>query len=281
MGIRIYKPTSNGRRRASVFTFGELTGKSPHKKLMVIKKSIAGRNFTGKITINHRGGGVKRYYRLVDFKQDKFDIPAKVMSVEYDPNRTARIILLNYADGEKRYILAPLDVKIGDTIISSKNKIEIKTGNRMPLEYIPLGMLIHNVEMVPGKGGELARSAGSAVKLMAIEGGYAHLKMPSTEIRMVPKDCMATIGQVSNIEAMNRRLGKAGLMRKLGFKPTVLGKSKNPVDHPHGGGEGHQPIGLKHPKTPWGKPALGVKTRDKKLYSAKFIIERRKKKSRI
>lgn len=278
MPIKVYKPTSPGRRKASVSIFDDITSTKPLKGLIAIKKEKAGRNFSGSITIQHRGGGVKRYYRIIDFKQDKFDVPSRVASIEYDPNRNARIALLHYKDGEKRYIIAPNDLKVGDTVLSSKKNIEVKTGNRMPLELLPLGILIYNVELIPGKGAELARSAGASVKLMAVEGNYANLKLPSGEIRKVDKHCLASMGQVSNPDARLVRLGKAGRMRYFGFRPTVRGKAKNPVDHPHGGGEGHNPIGLKHPKTPWGKPALGVPTRKKYKYSDKFIIQRRGKK---
>jgi large subunit ribosomal protein L2 len=277
MPIKVYKPTTPGRRKASVSTFEEITKKKPEKKLIKIKKRKAGRS-QGKITIRHRGGGTKKFQRLIDFKRDKFDIPATVVAIEYDPNRQARVALLNYADGEKRYMLASADLKVGEKVLSSKKKIEIKTGNRMPLKNIPLGTMVYNVELSPQKGGKLARSAGLAVKLMAVDGGFAHLRLPSTEVRMVPENCLATIGQVSNPEAMHIRLGKAGRTRHLGIRPTVRGKAQNPVDHPHGGGEGQQPIGLKNPKTPWGKPALGVKTRKKRKYSDKLIIKRRKRK---
>lgn len=280
MPIKIYKPTTPGRRKASIL-IREITKKEPEKRLIKIKRKTSGRSSQqGRITIRHRGGGAKRFIRLIDFKQDKFDIPAKVAALEYDPNRSATIALLNYADGEKRYILAPVGLKVGDEIISSQKQIEIKVGNRMPLEFMPVGTMVCNVELVPGKGGELARSAGAAVKLMAIKGDYAHLQLPSSEIRMVSKKSLATIGQVSNPEAMHVRLGKAGRKRLLGIRPTVTGKAMSPSDHPHGGGEGHSPIGLRGPKTPWGKPALGVKTRKEGKYSDKFILQRRQKKKR-
>jgi large subunit ribosomal protein L2 len=278
MSIRVYKPTSAGRRRSSVSSFEELTrGRKPLKQLLVYRKEQAGRNAQGKITVRHRGAGVKRFYRRVDFKQDKFDIPAKVVSIEYNPYVSSRLALLHYADGEKRYIIAPVGLHVGETVLSSKKRIDIKAGNRMPLEVIPQGTLVYSVELVPGKGGELARSAGVVVKLMAVDGPWAQLKLPSTEMRLVPKECLASIGQVSNPDAMHVRLGKAGRMRYLGIRPRVRGKAMNPVDHPHGGGEGHNPIGMKHPKTPWGKPALGVKTRKKYRRSNPLIVQRRSK----
>ena len=275
MPIKIYKPTTAARRRASVSTFSEITKKKPEKSLIHIKKKKAGRS-RGKITVRHRGGGHKKYFRIIDFKRNKYDQPAKVLSIEYDPNRTARIALLQYADGEKRYMIAPLDLKVGSEIISSKEKVEIKVGNRMPLEYIPIGVMIYNLELEPEKGGVIVRSAGTGALIQAIEGNYAQVKLPSGEIRMIPKRAMATIGQVSNVDNINVRLGKAGRTRWLGVRPTVRGKAMSPPDHPHAGGEGQSPVGLKQPKTPWGKPALGVKTRKKGKYSDRFIIKRRK-----
>lgn len=277
MPIRIYKPTSPGRRKTSVDTFSDITRKKPEKKLIKIKKKTGGRNITGRITVRHRGGGAKQYYRLIDYKQDKFDIPAKVEAIEYDPNRRARIALLKYSDGEKRYIITPLDLKVGDEVISSKKRTEIKAGNRMPLEHLPLGSLIYNIEIDPGKGAQLVRTAGSTAKLMAVEGEYATIRLPSSEVRLIPKKSLATIGQVSNPDTIHLRIGKAGRARHLGIRPTVRGKAMNPVDHPHGGGEGGSPIGMKAPKTPWGKKALGVITRKENKYSDKFIIQRRKK----
>lgn len=276
MPIRIYKPVSGGgRRNSSVSTFEEITRAKPHKKLLTIQKEMAGRNNSGKITVRHRGGGTKKFYRVIDFLREKYDIPAKVAAIEYNPNVRSRVALLYYVDGEKRYMIAPFDIKVGDTVMSSKKRIEMAPGNRMPLAVIPQGTIVHDVEIMPGGGGTFARSAGSGVKLMAIDGGLALLKMPSTEVRMVSKECMATIGQVSNPDAMHVRYGKAGRMRYLGIRPRVRGKAMNPVDHPHGGGEGSHPIGMKHPKTPWGKPALGVKTRRKKKSSNMFIVSRR------
>jgi len=280
MGIRVYKPTSPGRRKSSVNTFEEVTASTPFKKLLVSKKRSSGRNAQGKITIRHRGGGAKRHYRIVDFKRDKYDIEGRVVSIEYDPNRNARIALISYKDGEKRYVIAPHKLQVGEVLLSSKKRVEVKEGNTMPLEHIPVGMLIYNVELTPGKGAELGRSAGTVIKLMAVDAGKAHLKLPSGEVRTVPMSCMATIGQVSNPDARHVRMGKAGRKRYLGIKPTVRGKAMNPVDHPHGGGEGSQPIGMKHPKTPWGKPALGHTTRKKKKYSNKFIVTSKKKKRR-
>lgn len=275
MPIKVYKPTSPGRRKSSVDTFDDITKFEPEKKLIIIRKNKAGRS-GGKITVRHRGGGVKRFIRIVDFRQDKFDLPAKVIAIEYDPNRGARIALVQYPDGEKRYILAPLGLKIGNEVISSRSKIEFKLGNRMPLKYIPIGTMVCNVELRPNLGGKLARGAGLGVQLMAVENDYAQLKLPSGEIRLVSKDCAATIGQVSTPDRRLIRWGKAGRMRSRGIKPTVRGKAMNPVDHPHGGGEGVSPIGLKFPKTPWGKHALGVKTRKSKKWSDKFILKRRK-----
>jgi large subunit ribosomal protein L2 len=277
MGIRIYKPTSAGRRNSSVDTFSDITKTTPEKSLTWYIKKNAGRNSRGKITVYHRGGGVKRKYRMIDFLQDRFDLPATVQAIEYDPNRSARIALVTYADGKKAYILAPDGLKVGDTVTSSKKKIEVKPGNRMPIKYIHAGMPLMNIELNPGKGGGIVRSAGIAATIMGAEGDYILVKLPSTEVRKFHKDCLATVGQVSNIDHRNVRWGKAGRMRYKGIRPTVRGKVKNPVDHPHGGGEGNQPIGLKHPKTPWGKPALGVKTRSKTKKSNAFIVSRRKK----
>lgn len=275
MPVKRYKPTTPGRRLSSVDTFEDVTVSSPFKKLTIKKKQFAGRT-NGKITVRHKGGGAKRRIRLIDFKRDKFDVPAKVATIEYDPNRGARIALLNYADGEKRYMLAPVSLKVGDTVVSSDKKGEIHVGNRYRLEHIPAGMQIYNIELMPGKGGQIVRSAGAGAQLMAVDGGYATVKLPSGEVRMLLKHCMATIGQSSNPDRRLIRWGKAGRMRHRGIRPTVRGKVMNPNDHPHGGGEGSNPIGLKRPKTPTGKPALGVKTRRKKA-SDRLIIKRRKK----
>ncbi len=278
MGIKVYKPISNARRKMSVSDFSDLTKKKPERKLLVKKKKSGGRNVHGKITVRHRSGGNKQHYRIIDFKRDKFDVQAEVIALEYDPNRSARILLLRYQDGEKRYIIAPVDVNVGDKLISSKGKVPVENGNCTTLENIPISSFVNNIELVPGKGSEIARSAGNWAKLMAVEGKYAQLKMPSTEIRLVPKECLAVIGQVGNSDHMHIKIGKAGRKRHMGIKPTVRGKVMNPCDHPHGGGEGSNPIGMKHPKTPWGKPALGVKTRNKKKQSTKLILTRRKKK---
>ena len=279
MPVKIYRPTSPGRRLQSVSTFAELTTGQPFKPLLKFRKQHSGRNFQGKITVRHRGGGARRHLRAVDFVQDKFEVPARVATIEYDPNRQARIALLHYADGEKRYMLAPDGLQVGQTVLSSRRRVDIHVGNRMPLELIPPGTPICNVELIPGKGGEFARSAGATVKLLAVDGPFAQLRLPSGEVRLVPRASHATIGQVSNPDAMHVRIGKAGRSRHLGRRPTVRGKAQNPVDHPHGGGEGNQPIGLRAPKTKWGKPALGVKTRRKNKYSNRFILERRPKRT--
>lgn len=275
MPIKQYRPTSPGRRLSSVSTLAVLTGHRPHKPLLVIRQEHAGRNAAGKITVRHRGGGEKRYIRMVDFLQNRFDIPAMVKTIEYDPGRRARIALVQYADGVKRYMLAPDGLCLGQTIVSSRGRADVKVGNRMPLAMVPPGTPICNVELLPGKGGELARAAGTTIKLLAIDGSFAQLELPSKEVRLVAKLCLATIGQVSNPDAMHVRVGKAGRRRHMGWRPTVRGKAQNPVDHPHGGGEGNQPIGLKAPKTKWGKPALGVKTRPKKKYSDRLVLQRR------
>lgn len=277
MGIRVYKPTTPGRRKSSVQTFDDVTSKKPFKKLVKSKKQMAGRS-NGKIAVRHRGGGAKRHVRVIDWKRDKFDIPAVVKTIEYDPNRGARIALVAYADGEKRYILAPQGMEVGMTISTSAKKGEPSVGNRFPLESIPLGMSIYNIELNPGRGGQIVRGAGVSAVLMAVEGKLATIKLPSGEVRMVNKECFATIGSVSNPDWRLIRWGKAGRTRMRGIRPTVRGKAMNPVDHPHGGGEGRNSIGLKGgPKTPTGKKALGVKTRRKKP-SDKFIIKGRKKK---
>lgn len=278
MAVKVYKPTTPGRRKSSVLDFSDLTKKRPEKSLTQPIKKHSGRNNTGKITVRHRGGGVKRLYRVIDNTRHDFDIPATVQAIEYDPNRGAHIALLAYENGKKSYVLAGKGMKSGDVIISSQNQVEAAPGNRMPLKHIPVGMFVYDVEMNPGKGGQIVRGAGSTAQLQVIEGQYAQLKLPSGEMRLFSKECMATIGQVSNTDHKLVRLGKAGRKRKLGWKPTVKGKNMNPVDHPHGGGEGHSPIGLKGgPKTPWGKKALGVKTRKKGKWSDKFIIKPRKK----
>ncbi len=280
MPIKKYKPTSAGRRISSVQTFKDITRSTPEKSLLKPWKERGGRSL-GKITVRHRGGGHKRMYRVVDYLREKMDITAVIKTIEYDPNRGARIALLAYQDGEKRYIIAPDNLKVGDKIVSTiKEDIEIQTGNRLPLERIPLGAFVHAVELQPMTGAKIARGAGVSVQLMALEGKYATLKMPSGEVRNVNKKCMATIGTVSNQDYRLVRWGKAGRTRHRGIKPTVRGKVMNPVDHPHGGGEGKSPIGLKHPKTPWGKPALGVKTRRKNVTSDALIIKRRRNKKK-
>ncbi len=274
MPIRSFNPTSPGTRLKRNSTFSELTKKKPEKKLTVILKSKAGRNNQGKITVRHQGGGHKRKYRLVDFKRDKFGVAAKVIALEYDPNRSARIALLQYEDGEKRYILAPNGLKVGDRIMSG-TMAEVRVGNALPLRNIPLGTQIHNVEMYAGRGGQIGRSAGTVIQLMAKEGNYATLRMPSGEMRMIRIECMATIGQVGNLEHENERWAKAGKSRWMGIRPTVRGSVMNPNDHPHGGGEGRAPTGM-NPKTPWGKPAMGYRTRNNPR-TDRFIIRRRTK----
>lgn len=274
MAIKKYNPTSPARRNMTVSTFEEITKTEPEKSLVEILKSKAGRNNYGKITVRHQGGGHKRQYRIIDFKRDKTDIPATVASIEYDPNRSANIALLNYADGEKRYIIAPNGLKVGDTIISS-DSADIKVGNALPLKNIPVGTIIHNIELKAGKGAQLVRAAGNSAQLMAKEGDYAQVRLPSSEVRMIRIECKATIGQVGNLDHENITLGSAGRNRHLGWRPTVRGSVMNPVDHPHGGGEGRSPIGRPGPVTPWGKPTLGYKTRNKKKTSSKFIVKRR------
>jgi large subunit ribosomal protein L2 len=276
MAVKRYKPTSPGRRFLTVSTFEEITRKEPEKSLLAPLKKQSGRNSYGRITVRHRGGGHKRKYRLIDFKRDKEHVPAKVAGIEYDPNRSANIALLHYADGEKRYILAPLGLQVGQTVMSGP-KAEIRPGNAMLLNAIPVGTFVHNVELKEGHGGQLARSAGSAAQLVAKEGRFGHLRLPSGEVRLVHLNCRATIGQLGNVEHENIKIGKAGRKRWLGYRPTVRGSVMNPVDHPHGGGEGKAPIGLKSPVTPWGKPTLGYKTRPKKKASDQFIVRRRGK----
>ena len=276
MAIRKYKPTSPALRQMTVSTFEEITKKDPEKSLLVSMSKSAGRNSQGRITIRHRGGGAKRKYRIIDFKRDKDSIPGKVASIEYDPNRTANIALINYVDGEKRYIVAPNGLKVGDVIISGE-EADIKVGNSKKLKDIPVGTTIHNVELKPGKGAQLVRSAGTVAQLMAKEGKFAQIKLPSGEFRLVSVDCRATIGQVGNIDHELITIGKAGRKRHMGIRPTVRGSAMNPVDHPHGGGEGRAPIGMPAPSTPWGKPALGYKTRKKKNKTDKYIVRRRTK----
>ncbi len=274
MAVKKYKPTSPARRFMTVPDFSELTKKGPEKSLVTTLGNTGGRNVNGRITVRHRGGGDKRKYRIIDFKRDKDGIPAKVASLEYDPNRSANIALLNYADGEKRYIIAPLGLKVGD-VVESGPSADIKVGNALPLKNIPEGTEIHNIELYAGRGGQLVRAAGNSAQLMAKEGKYAQIKLPSGEVRMVRIECRATIGQVGNIENEIVSVGKAGRKRHMGIRPTVRGSAMNPNDHPHGGGEGKAPIGRKSPVTPWGKPTLGYKTRKKNKASDKYIIKRR------
>jgi large subunit ribosomal protein L2 len=274
MGIKQYKPTSPGRRGATGYTFEEITKRKPEKSLMVPLKKKAGRNCQGRVTVRHRGGGAKRMLRLIDFKRDKFGVPGKVAAIEYDPNRSARIALVHYADGEKRYILWPVGLKVGDTVMSGP-EAEIRPGNALPLKKIPLGTAVHNVELFLKRGGQLVRSAGSAAQVMAKEERYVLVRLPSGEIRKVLADCMATIGQVGNVEHSQIKLGRAGRTRLMGRRPVVRGSAMSPRDHPHGGGEGKAPIGLPGPKTPWGKPALGYRTRRRKG-SDKYIVRRRR-----
>ena len=276
MGIKRYKPYTPSRRHMSVSTFEEITKKTPEKSLVVHLKKNSGRNSYGKITVRHKGGGAKIKYRIIDFKRNKDGIPAKVSAIEYDPNRTANIALLVYADGEKRYILAPNGLKVGDTVMNGA-EAEVRLGNAIPMRNIPVGAQIHNIEMKPGKGGQLVRAAGNVAQLMAKEGKYATVKLPSGEMRLLPIDCKATIGQVGNIDNELIKIGKAGRKRHMGIRPTVRGSVMNPNDHPHGGGEGRAPIGRPGPMTPWGKPALGYKTRKKHKASDKYIVRRRDK----
>lgn len=275
MALKIYRPTSPGRRGMSGYTFDEITKDKPEKSLLKPLKKRAGRNNRGKITVRHRGGGAKRRLRIIDFKRDKLDIPGRVAAIEYDPNRTARIALIHYVDGEKRYILAPVGLNVDNTIMSGSSA-EIKPGNTLPLKSMPTGTQIHNIEMQKGKGGQMVRSAGSSAQLMVKEGEYALIRLPSGEIRRVRSECMATIGQMGNVEHQNISLGKAGRKRNMGWRPTVRGSAMTPRDHPHGGGEGRAPIGMPGPKTPWGKPALGYKTRKPKA-SDRMIVKRRGK----
>ncbi|NIO09476.1 MAG: 50S ribosomal protein L2 [Deltaproteobacteria bacterium] len=278
MAIKVFRPTSPGRRGMSGATFEEITKDKPEKSLVAPLKKQGGRNNRGKITVRHRGGGAKRKLRVIDFKRDKIGVPGRVAAIEYDPNRSARIALVYYADGEKRYILAPAGLNLDDTVVSGPDA-EVKTGNALPLKVIPSGTLLHNIEMEKGKGGQMVRSAGAAAQLMVKEGEYALIRMPSGEMRRVRGDCMATIGQVGNVDHQNIELGKAGRKRLMGWRPTVRGSAMTPRDHPHGGGEGRSPVGLPGPKTPWGKPALGYRTRKPKA-SDRLIIKRRGGKQR-
>ncbi len=275
MAVKLHKPTTKSQRFNKSPSFEEVTSGKSEKSLLVSKNSIAGRNNQGKITVRHRGGGNRVKYRIIDFKRNKDGIPAKVAQIEYDPNRSAYIALLNYVDGEKRYILAPVGLNVGDTVVSGPDA-EIKAGNNLPLEKMPLGTVVHNIEFEPGRGGKMARSAGNKAQLVAKEGKFATLRLPSNEMRKVLINCRATIGQVGNLEHEIISYGKAGRVRHLGIRPTVRGSVMNPVDHPHGGGEGKSPVGHKNPMTPWGKPALGLKTRNNKKSSTKLIVKRAK-----
>ena len=271
-----YKPTTAGRRKGSVIR-GDVTKERPERRLVVSRASAAGRNARGVITVRHRGGGAARHIRIVDFRRTRYDAPATVRAIAYDPNRNARLALIEYPDGDRAYIIAPLNLEVGATVVSSLSEAPIRIGNRLPLERLPIGAIVHAVELQPGQGGKIARGAGVGVQLMAVEGPHAQLRLPSGEVRLVPRACSATIGQVGNPDARLVRIGSAGRMRRLGIRPSVRGKAMNPVDHRHGGGEGHNPIGLRRPVTPWGKPAFGVKTRKPKKWSSKFILERRKR----
>ena len=273
MAIKIYKPTTPSRRGMTGYSFEEITKDTPERSLIVIRKSWAGRNNQGRVTVRHQGGGSRQYIRIVDFKRNKLNIPARVAAIEYDPNRTARLALLNYADGEKRYILAPVGLKVNDMVVSGPTA-EIRPGNSLPISNIPVGTLIHNIELREGKGGQLVRSAGVSAQLVAKEGDYAQIRMPSGEVRLVRQMCYATIGQVGNVDHGNIKLGKAGRKRHMGIKPTVRGTAMSPRDHPHGGGEGRQPVGMPGPKSPWGKPTRGYRTRRNKK-TDKFIVRRR------
>ncbi len=278
MAVKKYKPTSTGMRGRTGSTFEEITRTKPERSLVKNLRKRGGRNFQGRITVRHRGGGNKRKIRIVDFKRDKRDIPARVAAIEYDPNRSARLALLHYVDGEKRYIIAPVGLKVGDMVVAGPN-VDIRPGNSLPIRNIPTGTMIHNIELKVGRGGQLVRSAGNAAQLLAKEGTYAHVRLPSGEIRLIPQNCYATIGQVGNLDHGNIKLGKAGRKRHLGIRPTVRGSAMSPRDHPHGGGEGRSPIGMPGPKSPWGKPTLGAKTRRNKQ-TDKYIVRRRGKKRR-
>lgn len=277
MAIKNYKPTTASRRNMSVTDYSELSKVAPEKSLLLPMNKHAGRNSYGRITVRHRGGGNRRKYRIIDFKRQKFDVPGKVLTLEYDPNRSSHIALVEYADGEKRYIIAPQGLTVGQEIIAGASA-DIKTGNALPLVNIPVGTFVHNIELYPGKGAQLARAAGIMAQLMAKEGKFALLRLPSGELRNVPVECMATIGQVGNIDHENVKIGKAGRKRNMGWRPQVRGSVMNPCDHPHGGGEGKSPVGRPGPTTPWGKPALGYKTRAKKKASNKYIVKRRNSK---
>lgn len=279
MAVKVYKPKTPGQRHKTSYTFEEITKSKPERSLTVLRKKHSGRNSMGRITVRHRGGGARRQIRIVDFKRDKVNIPAKVAAIEYDPNRSARLALLNYADGEKRYIIAPIGVKVGDKLMSGTN-VEIRPGNNLPLANIPVGTTVHAIELHPGKGAQMVRSAGTSAQLLAKEGRYAQIRMPSGEVRLVLQECTASIGQVGNVEHSNIKLGKAGRKRHLGRRPEVRGTAMSPRDHPHGGGEGRTGIGMPGPKTPWGKPALGYKTRRNKRTNDMIVRHRSKAKRR-
>jgi len=278
MPVKKYKPVTPGTRGMTGYTFEEITKSTPERSLLVPLRKSGGRNVHGRVTVRHRGGGHRRFIRVVDFKRDKHNIPAKVAAIEYDPNRTARLALLFYADGEKRYIVAPMDLKVGDTVMAGA-EAEIRSGNSLPVSSIPVGTLIHNIEVKEGRGGQMVRSAGGAAQLLAKEGDFAQVRLPSGEVRLIRQTCYATIGQIGNLDHGNVKLGKAGRKRHKGIRPTVRGSAMTPRDHPHGGGEGRQPIGLPGPKSPWGKPTLGYKTRRNKK-TDQYIVRRRSKKSR-
>ncbi len=278
MAVKKYKPITPGQRGMTGYSFEEITKSKPERSLTILRKSHSGRNMYGRVTVRHRGGGVRRFIRIVDFKRKKFDIPARVAAIEYDPNRTARLALLFYADGVKNYILAPVGLKVGDTVVSGP-KVEIRPGNSLPLSSIPVGTMVHNLELKEGKGGQLVRSAGTSAQLLAKEGEYAQIRMPSGEVRLVRQTCYATIGQVGNLEHSNIKLGKAGRKRHMGIRPTVRGTAMSPRDHPHGGGEGRQPTGMPGPKSPWGRPTRGYRTRRNKS-TTKYIVRRRSKSKR-
>ncbi len=278
MAVKTYKPVTPGMRGRTGYTFEEITKKKPERSLIVEKRKRGGRNSYGRITVRHHGGGNRRQIRIVDFKRNKHDIPARIAAIEYDPNRTARLALLHYVDGEKRYILAPVGLQVGDTIVAGKSA-EIRPGNALPISNIPVGTMIHNIELKEGRGGQLVRSAGAAAQLLAKESDYAHARLPSGEVRLVRQTCYATIGQVGNLDHQNIKLGKAGRKRHMGIRPTVRGTAMSPRDHPHGGGEGRSPVGMPGPKSPWGKPTLGAKTRRNKRTS-KYIIRPRGKRRR-
>lgn len=278
MAVKVYKPITPGQRHKTSYTFEEITKTEPERSLIIPRKRHAGRNHAGRITVRHQGGGEKRYIRLIDFKRDKTDIPAKVTAIEYDPNRTARLALVVYADGEKRYIIAPVGLKVGESIMSGNNA-EIRVGNSLPLSAMPIGTTIHNVELQPGKGAQMVRSAGASAQLLAKEGKYAQVRLPSGEVRLVLQACYATVGQVGNVDHGNVKLGKAGRKRHMGIRPSVRGTAMSPRDHPHGGGEGRSPIGMPGPKSPWGKPTLGHRTRNNKR-TDKYIVRRRTKKNK-